>query len=125
MLGHKKQIQMVSHLPRVFPAYTWSQGFYTIVDERNVSQVTFPCSSPLVFCIGFFHPLLPLLLFASSTCPSAIPPTAENKGHFLRALKFLQSTFEANFYVERADIGKPLAACVVKSLSEMNTDPTG
>ncbi len=37
----------------------------------------------------------------------------------------LQSTFEANFYVEREDIGKPLAACVVRSLSEMNTDPTG
>jgi hypothetical protein len=36
-----------------------------------------------------------------------------------------QSTFEANFYVEREDTGKPLAACVVRSLSEMNTDPTG
>ena len=35
------------------------------------------------------------------------------------------STFEANFYVERDDIGKPLAACIVRSLSEMNTDPTG
>ena len=35
------------------------------------------------------------------------------------------ATFEANFYVERGDIGKPLAACIVRSLSEMNTDPTG
>jgi hypothetical protein len=35
------------------------------------------------------------------------------------------ATFEANFYVERSDIGKPLAACILRSLSEMNTDPTG
>lgn len=36
-----------------------------------------------------------------------------------------QSTFEANFYVERKDLGQPLAACIVRQLSEMNTDPTG
>jgi hypothetical protein len=38
---------------------------------------------------------------------------------------FFQSTFEANFYVDRDDVDKPLAACVVRNLSEMNTDPTG
>ncbi len=37
----------------------------------------------------------------------------------------VQSTFEANFYVEREDKGKPLAASVVRQLKEMNTDPTG